>query len=452
MRPSTSILAVLMLAAAALWQPAAVAQTAAQPAAQSATQPPVAREVDRVIAVVNNDVITANELAARVRSAERQLRRQRIEVPAADALSRQVLERLIMDRALAQSAREQGLRVDDTQLDRAFAQIAAENRMTPAQLREQLERDGVSVGRFRDDLRDEILIARLREREVDSRIQISEADVDAFIAEQRASPATPAELNIAQILLRIPEGASPEQIERQRLRGEEILRQLERGADFARLAAAFSDAPDAMNGGVIGPRTADRLPELFVEGVARLQPGAVSALLRSPNGFHVLKLLERRESGGLAKLESEPVTQTRARHILIRPSELISEPEALRRLQQIRQRVLAGQAEFAEMARQYSVDGSAGRGGDLGWIYPGDTVPDFERAMTALQAGEISEPVRTEFGFHLIQVLERRTDTASPERIRAAARQALRERRIEEAVQDWLRQVRDRAYVEYRES
>jgi len=455
MRPPTSLLAVLVFAATALWQPAVLAQTVAPPSAQTAApspaQAPAVREVDRVIAVVNNDVITANELAARVRSAERQLRNQRIEVPPADTLARQVLERLIMDRALAQAAREQGIRADDAQLDRAFSRIAADNQMTPAQLREQLARDGVSVNRFREDLRDEILIARLREREVDARIQISEADVDSFLAEQRAAPAAPPELNIAQILLRIPEGASPEQIERQRLRGEEILRQLARGAEFARLAAAFSDAPDAMNGGVVGPRTADRLPELFVQGVAGLEPGGVSALLRSPNGFHVLKLLERRQAGGLAKLESEPVAQTRARHILIRPSELVAEPEAVRRLQQIRQRVLTGQAEFADMARQYSVDGTAGRGGELGWVYPGDTVPDFERAMSRLQPGEISEPVRTEFGYHLIQVLERRTDTASPERIRAAARQALRERRIEEAVQDWLRQVRDRAYVEYRD-
>ncbi len=447
MRPSTSLLAVLMFAVAGLWQPAALAQ--ASPGAGA--QRPSPRQVDRVIAVVNNDVITAGELAARVRTAERQLRSRHIEVPPEDALARQVLERLITDRALVQSAREQGIRVEDGQLDRAFAGIAAENRMTPAQLREQLARDGVSVGRFREDLREEILISRLREREVDARIQISEADVDSFLAEQRAAPAAPPQLNVAQILLRIPEGASPEQIERQRLRGEEILRQLARGGDFARLAAAFSDGPEAMNGGAIGLRSADRLPELFVQGVAALEPGGVSALLRSPAGFHVLKLLERHQSGGLARLESEPVVQTHARHILIRPSELVSEPEAVRRLQQIRQRVLSGQAGFADMARQYSVDGTAGRGGDLGWVYPGDTVPEFERAMSRLQPGEISEPVHTGFGYHLIQVLERRTDTASPERIRAAARQALRERRVEEAVQDWLRQVRDRAYVEYRE-
>ncbi len=428
--------------------PAAAPSPAPSPAPAPAQ--PVSRELDRVIAVVNNDVITANELTERVRSAERQLRLRKIELPPNDVLTNQVLERLITDRVLVQTAREQGIRADEAQVDRAFAQIAAENRMTPAELRTQLERDGVSYARFRQDLRENLLITRLREREVDARVQISEADIDAFLDEQKEAGSSQPLLNIAQILLRVPDGASPEQIERQRVRGDEIIRQLERGVDFARLAAAFSDAPDAMSGGVIGPRTADRLPQLFVQGVSRLKPGEVSGLLRSPNGFHVLKLLERQESE-LLKLASEPIVQTRARHILIRPSELTPEPEVIRRLQLIRQRVLAGQAEFADMARQYSVDGTAGRGGDLGWVYPGDTVPSFERAMAALQPGGISEPVRTDFGYHLIQVLERRTDTASPERVRAAARQALRERRAEEAFQDWLRQQRDRAYVEYRD-
>jgi peptidyl-prolyl cis-trans isomerase SurA len=347
-------------------------------------------------------------------------------------------------------AREQGLRVDDAQLERAVAGIATENGLSAAQLRAQIEADGVSFLRFREDLRDELLVARLREREVDARIQISEADIDAFLAEQRDVSGAQPEYELAQVLLRVPEGASAEDIERQRLRGEEVIRQARAGGDFARLAAAFSDAPDAMSGGALGTRTADRLPEIFAKAAGSMQPGEVSALLRSPNGFHVLKLIARRDAGA-AKLEGGPVTQTRARHILIRPSELVSEPEVLRRLAEIRSRLQAGGAEFAELARQYSVDGSAGRGGDLGWIYPGDTVPDFERAMNALQPGQLSEPVRTEFGYHLIEVLERRTDAASPERVRALARQALRERRIEETLQDWLRQVRDRTYVEYRD-
>ncbi len=436
MNPAHRLIALL---ACLLWSIAAGAQTGT-----------AVRALDRVVAVVNSDVVTASDLAARMRSVERQLQRQRIQAPPAEVLERQVLERLVVERALVQLAREQGLRVDDAQLERALAGIAQQNRITPAQLREQVEADGISYQRFREDLRDEVLITRLREREVDARIQISEADVDAFLAEQREAGGTQVEYEIAHILLQIPEGASAEQIERQRLRGEEVIRQAANGVDFARLAAAFSDAPDAMSGGALGPRTADRLPELFEQAASRMQPGQVSPLLRSPNGFHVLKLLARRDAGKL-KLEGEPITQTHARHILIRPSELIPEPEALRRLREIRGRIERGEAEFADMARQYSVDGSAGRGGDLGWIYPGDTVPDFERAMNALAPGQMSEPVRSEFGYHLIQVLERRTDAASPERVRALARQALRERRIEETLQDWLRQVRDRAYVEYRE-
>lgn len=407
------------------------------------------RELDRVVAVVNSDVITAAELAQRVATVERQLRRQKIELPPPEVLQQQVLERLVMDRALSQAARDRGMRVDDAEVDRAIARIAQENKLTPAALRQQIEADGVRFVRFREEVREEILTTRLREREVDARIQISEADIDAYLTEQKDAPTTPVEYEIGQILLRVPENASPEQIERQRARGEELLRQLERGADFARLAAAFSDAPEAMSGGSLGARTADRLPQLFVDAVSKLKAGEVAPLVRSPNGYHLLKLLARRDGGGL--MSSGPVVQTRTRHILIRPNELVPEAEALRRLRQIRERVSRGSDEFADLARQYSVDGSAGRGGDLGWVYPGDTVPEFERAMNALQPGQISEPVRTDFGLHLIQVLERRTDAVSTERVRAAARQALRERRIQETVQDWLRQVRDRTYVEYRD-
>lgn len=407
-------------------------------------------EIDRVVAVVNTDVITFLEVEMRRRSVERQLRQRRIEAPPEEELRKQVLERLISDRALVQAARDAGLRVDDAQLDRVLARMAEDNRSTPAQMRAQLERDGVSFTKFREEVREEILISRLREREVDAKLNISEADIDAFLAEQRDAGAVAPEYDIVQILLRIPEGASAEQIERQRLRGEEIIRQLQRGGDFSRLSAALSDAPEAMSGGALGWRPAERLPQLFVEAVARLKPGELAPLLRSANGFHVLRLNGARAGTDIG-LGGKPVLQTKARHILIRLAEGASQADVLRRLRDIRERVLAGSADFADMARQYSADGSATRGGDLGWLYAGDTVPPFERAMDSLQPGDISEPVRTDFGFHLIQVLERRTDVASPERQRQAARLALRERRIEEQTQDWLRQVRDRTYVEYRE-
>jgi peptidyl-prolyl cis-trans isomerase SurA len=418
------------------------------PAAAPVSATPI--EVDRVVAVVNTDVITLVELETRRRSVERQLRQRRIDVPPEDELRKQVLERLISDRALAQAAREAGIRVDDTQLDRAVARLADENRMTPAQLKAQLERDGISFSRFRDEIREEILVNRLREREVDAKLVISEADVDAFLTEQGDAGSSAPEYDIAQILLRTPESASAEQIERQRLRGEDLIRQLRGGADFARLSASSSDAPEAMSGGALGWRSAERLPQLFVDAVAKLAPGAVADLVRSANGFHIIRLNASRAGAG-AGMGSAPVQQTRARHILLRLSEGMPQDDVLRRLRDIRARVAAGGAEFADMAKQYSSDGSASRGGDLGWLYPGDTVPAFERAMDQLKPNEISEPVRSEFGYHLIQVLERRTDVASPERQRQAARQVLRERRIEELAQDWLRQVRDRTYVEYRD-
>lgn len=441
-----------VLAPVALIACLAVAAAPWSALAQPATPVPAGaapRPIDRVVAVVNSEAITAGELASRLKTVEQQLREQNIEAPAADVLEKQVLERMIVDRAQLQAAREAGIRIDDAQVDRALASIAQENRMTLAQLRERVERDGTGFARLREEVREELIRRRLREREIDSRVQVSDADIDAFLAAQPKGSGAQSELHVAQILLAVPEGATAEQIERQRLRGEEVIRQLQRGSDFARLAAAFSDAPEAMSGGSLGWRTAERLPQLFVDAVARLEPGQVAPLVRSPVGFHVVKLLDRRAAESPAA-SSAPVTQTHARHILIRPNELVTEDEALRRLHDIKRRVEAGSGDFAELARQYSVDGSAGRGGDLGWIYPGDTVPEFERAMNALAPGQISEPVRTPFGVHLIQVLERRTDTASPDRVRQVARQALRERRIDENYQDWLRQLRDRTYVEYK--
>jgi peptidyl-prolyl cis-trans isomerase SurA len=420
----------------------------AAPGGQAGGSRPI-RELDRVVAVVNSDVITLRELDRRADMVAVQIRRRGAEVPPRDVLLRQLLEQMIVDRAQLQMAREYGIRVDAQTLDRAIAGIAQENAMSVAQLRQRVEREGQSFDSFREDVRSEILRTRLREREVDAKVQVSEADVDAYLAAQGAQPASQAEYRIAQILLRVPEGANAEQIERQRVRGEELLRQIAAGESFARLAAAFSDAPDALEGGMLEWRAADRLPELFVKAVAPLSPGQLSPLLRSPAGFHILRLADKRE-GSRNALQGEPVTQTRTRHILIRPNEVISEDEALRRLREIRERVQAGAADFAEMARQYSADGSAGRGGDLGWVYPGDTVPEFERAMNALSPGSIGEPVRTPFGVHLIQVLERRTDEASPERLRQRVREVLRAQRIEERYQDWLRQLRDSTYVEYK--
>ncbi len=412
-----------------------------------AALPAAARDallVDRVVAVVNKDVITLTELAEHTARAEAELRRQRIAAPERAALERQVLERLVLDKAQLQLAASTGMRVDELQLDRAVQRVAQNNNMTLAELRRALERDGVEFERFRAGLREQILLTRLREREVDDRVQVSEAEVDLYLEEHKASLAAKVEYDVAHVLVRVPEQARPEQVEQARARAERVRDEARAGGDFARLAASHSDAGDALQGGALGWRAPGRLPELFAEALAGMQPGAVSEPLRSPAGFHVVKLLGRRGAGDAA-----PVTQTRARHILVKTNEIVSEEDARRRLQGLRERIAAG-ADFAELARLNSEDGTAARGGELGWVYPGDTVPEFERAMNALAPGELSPPVRTPFGFHLIQVQERRAADVSAERQRLQARLALRERKADEAYQDWLRQLRDRTYVELR--
>ena len=402
--------------------------------------------VDRIVAVVNKEVITSSELADQVGTAERQLSRQGTPLPDHATLERQVLERLILVKAQLQLARDSGIRVDDTQLDRAIERIAQGNNMSLGEFRRTLERDGVLFDKFRGEVRDQIILTRLRQREVDDKIQVSDSEIDLFLEQNKESALdSKLEYNVAHILVRLPDQASPEQIEAARARAEKARTEALAGGDFAKLAASYSDGPDALKGGALGWRAADRLPELFDDALKNMKPGEVSEVLRSPAGFHLLKLLDKREVSGAA---GPPIKQTHVRHILIRTNEAVSEADARRRLEDLRERIVRGGADFAELARLHSEDGSAARGGDLGWIYPGDTVPDFERAMDALKPGEISQPVKTPFGWHLIQVLERRTAGMSAERRRLVARQVLRERKADEAYQEWLRQLRDQTYVE----
>ena len=402
--------------------------------------------VDRIVAVVNKEVVTSSELRERVSFAERELKRQGTPTPDRGVLERQVLERLILDKAQVQMARDTGIRVDDLQVDRAVQRIAENNKMTLADFRSTLERDNVPFDAWRQDLRDQILVTRLREREVEDKIQVNDSEIDLFLEELKANPAR-SEYNVSHILVRVPEGSSPERIEEARARAQKALAEAREGGDFARVAASYSDAPDALEGGNLGWRQHERLPELFAAALEKMKPGEVTEPLRSPAGFHLVKLNERRDGGASAA----PVTQTRARHILVRTSEVVSENEARRRLADIRERIVNGKADFAELAKVHSDDtGSAARGGELDWIYPGDTVPDFERALQELQPGEISQPVKTPFGYHLIQVLERRASDVSSERRRLEARKVLRERKSEDAYQEWLRQLRDQAYVELR--
>jgi peptidyl-prolyl cis-trans isomerase SurA len=402
--------------------------------------------VDRIVAVVNKEVITASELADQVDAAERQLHRQGTPLPDHAALERQVLERLILVKAQLQLARDSGIRVDDTQLDKAIERIAEGNHMTVGEFRRTLERDGVDFDKFRREVRDQIILTRLRQREVDDKIQVSDSEIDLYLEQQKENAsAAKEEYSVAHILIRLPDQASPEQIAAAQARAEKARAEALAGGDFAKLAATYSDGPDALQGGALGWRSADRLPELFADALKTMKPGDVSAVLRSPAGFHLLKLLGTREAGGA---DGPPVEQTHVRQILIKTNEAVSEADAKHRLEDLRERIVQGGASFAEMARLYSQDGSAARGGDLGWVYPGDTVPDFERAMDALKPGEISEPVKSPFGWHLIQVLERRTAGMSADRRRMMARQALRERKSDEAYQEWLRQLRDQTYVE----
>ncbi|MCL2523305.1 MAG: peptidylprolyl isomerase [Betaproteobacteria bacterium] len=410
--------------------------TSAAPAAE-----PI--EADRIVAVVDAEVITRYELGSRLEAALGMLRRQGTPLPPQDQMERQMLERLIMERVQLQYARDTGLQVDDVQLEQAIGRIAANNQMTLSQFREALVADGIEFAKFRDEIRNEMLMIRLREREVDSKLLISDGEIDNYLANQ-ATDGSGEEYQLAHILLRAPESASPEQLQKLRERGEQALLRAQSGENFAELSATFSDAPDALQGGALDWRPLDRLPTLYAEAVAHLQPGQVSGLLRSSAGFHIVKLLDRR--GGDAPAS---VRQTRVRHILVRVNEVQSEADARHKLEIVRERIMNG-VDFAEQARLYSQDGSAAKGGDLGWLNPGDTVPEFERAMEALQAGELSPVIQSPFGMHLIQVQERRDRDVSAERQRAVARQALRERKLDEAYQDWLRQLRDRAYVENR--
>jgi peptidyl-prolyl cis-trans isomerase SurA len=461
-------LAVVMLCAMLGTQPAVWAQAAKSVApvvpagAAPATTPSAAtpraganrlRTIDSIVAVVNNDVITRQELQDRIAVVERRMTAQGTTPPPRAILEKQLLERMIVDRAQLQMAKDTGIRVDDVMLDRAVTRIAEQNKMSLQDFRNQLEREDISLAHFREEIREEIIMQRLREREVDNKIQITESEIDNYLGSDRNASRTQQEFDIAQILIGVPENASPEQIAQRRQRADEVIKQLNAGADFAKMAATYSDASDALKGGELGWRNQDRLPQIFVDAVAPLKQGEVSAAIKSANGFHILKLVGKRNASimsGSSKVANNAIQQTHARHILIKVNQVVSSADAMHKMTDIKQRLDNKAATFAELAKLYSNDLSASKGGDLGWIYPGDTVPEFERAMDGLQPGQISAPVETQFGYHLIQVLERKTEDVSKERQRLVARQVIRERKVEEATQDWLRQLRDRAYVEYR--
>lgn len=401
-------------------------------------------KMDRIIAIVDQGVITEQELIDRTRTVKDQLKKQGTPLPSDSVLERQVLERLIADSLQLQLAAQTGIKIDDTQLDKTIERIAAQNKMSVDEFKVVLEKDGIPLRKFREDIRSEITIARVREREVDNKLNISEGEIDNYLTTQANRGEEQDEFEISHILIRTPEDASPEDLEKAKAKTQEALKQLADGTSFSEVSASLSDAPNALEGGGMGWRSGAQLPAVFLEILKPMQKGEVSKPIRSPNGFHILKVTDRR--GGTSSLV---IGQTHARHILIKLTEVVSEKEAKRKMDTIKERLDNG-AKFEELARQYSEDGSANNGGDLGWVNPGDTVPPFEKAMNELGLGEISEPVLSPFGWHVIQVIERRQQDMTKEASRLKARQEIRARKAEEAYQDWIREMRDRAFVELR--
>jgi peptidyl-prolyl cis-trans isomerase SurA len=401
--------------------------------------------LDQIAVVVNDDVITSYELHAYLDKIKQQLKKQGTPLPPAKELEKQVLERMIIDKLQLQFAQESGLRIDDAQLDKALGRIAQQNNFPSlAEFRTKLAKEGVDFKQFREEIRSEITFSRLREREVDSKLVVSQSEIDNYLQQQKKQAGKGEELELAHILVQIPEQASAKIIQASKQRADDAWKQLKSGAQFAQIAAGYSDAKDGMQGGNLGWRSADHLPTLFQDALMNMHPGDISAVLRSPNAFHILKLLDKR-----SKDEPIMITQTHVRHILIKTSELVSDSEAKARLAEIKKRIEGG-ANFAEQAKLYSDDGSASQGGDLGWVSPGALVPEFEHAMNALKPGQISGLVQTEFGWHLIQVIERRNADVSDEQKRQQASMAIRSYKSDEAYQEWLRQLRDRAFIEYR--
>lgn len=400
--------------------------------------------LDRVIAVVNDEALTQYELEEVKRIVLAQMRASNVKPPPPDVFESQVLERLIIDRSLLQFAKENGVRVDDTMVERTILRIAQENKITPEELKRALDREKVSYAKYREDIRREVTIQRLREREVDSKVQVSEAEVDNYLATINAQAGGETEYQLSHIMVGVPDQASPDQIEARKRRADEALALVKSGRDFREVAAQFSDAQDASSGGDLGWRTPARLPSVFAAVLKDMKKGDVSPVVRSPGGFHIVKLTDSR-----SRDQPTVVDQSRVRHILIRVNETTSETEGKARIERIRERIETG-AKFADQARSNSEDASSTKGGELGWINPGDTVPEFEKAMAALKINEVSPPVRSPFGWHLILVEERRTQDVTQERRRDLARQALRARKADEQFAEFTRQVRDKAYVEYK--
>jgi len=401
--------------------------------------------VDRVVAVVNDDVITSTELADETQNIKQQLRAQHMSLPPDNVLQKQILERMIVLQIQLQEAERRHIRADDDTINNTVENIARQNQLTLMQFSEELRREGVDYGVFRKRIGDEITVNRLQQREVANRITVSEQEIDDYLASQEAQGSPNEEYHLAHILVAVPEAATADKIQAAKQKAQQILDQLHQGQDFSQTAIAQSDGQQALSGGDLGWRKRGQIPSLFADKVTQMNVGDISEAIRSPSGFHIIKLLEKRNSD-----VQHTVNQTKVRHILIKPDLILSSEEAKKRAQQLKQRILGGE-KFSELAASHSDDkGSATQGGDLGWVNPGDMVKPFEEAMNKLAVGEISDPVETRFGWHIIQVLDRRQFDDTEEYRRNQARETVRQRKIEPALANWLRRIRDEAFVEVR--
>lgn len=402
------------------------------------------QKIDRIVALVEQTVITEKELNDKIESFVSQIRRQNpnAELPANEVIQKQILERMIIEKLQISFAQQTGLKVDDAQLDKTIERVAEQNKMDIAEFKKVLVSDGVNYRKFRENLRNEILLARLKEREVDSKLTITEAEIDNFLSLQKKEQTD--EYHLSHILIRTPEDASPSKLNELKQKAEQAYAQLNAGKDFAKVSASYSDAPNALEGGDLGWKNSNQLPSLFAEALLTLKAGETTSILRSPNGFHILKVVERR--GGSSPLV---VNQVHLRHILIKVNEVTSEKDARQKMELIRERAEHGE-NFADLAKQFSEDSSASNGGDLGWINPNENLVELEKVTEKLAVGEISAAIKSPFGIHIIQVVERRKQDMSKEAAKLKARQEIRQRKSEEAFQDWIRELRDKAFVEIR--
>jgi peptidyl-prolyl cis-trans isomerase SurA len=411
----------------------------------AAPAPPKATgEIDRILVIVNDDVITETELANRLAETKKQLALEKIKLPPDDILRKQLLDRMVLERLQLQLAVQTGIRVGESDVDQAIETIARRNNLSEENFLKALAKSGIDVDAFRAQTRDQLTIQHLLEREINNRVNVTDSEVSHFLENPQSRADMDVTYNLSHILIGIPESASPEAIQAAKKRADDILRQLKAGADFEQIAVSYSQGADALKGGSLGWKKPGELPELFLGALSSMSPGGISEILRSPNGFHILKLNDKRGAA-----QAEAVTQTHVRHILLRTSEIQSLEDARQKLLNLRERVENGD-DFAALARAHSEDtGSAANGGDLGWVNPGMMVPEFEKAMNALKPNQLSQPVRTSFGLHLIQVLDRRSHDITQERMEAAARQQIHARKADERYEQWARQLRDEAFVEY---